>query len=151
MRNDIEQADRKRVKELGVHAVIYSVFVVFSLVWFFLRALGPGYQPGSIPVGVCLGLVGGCALVYSWFRRLRISRTIRKDPKLREALDNEMLAMLELRAWKPAFLAVAAAILFFSIASAILGANEPVLIAITSVVIGFGAQRVAFFLGYRAL
>jgi hypothetical protein len=100
-------------KDTGTLWTILHVFLVISLIW----------------------------LAYFSFRLVFIERVIRKDPLLNEALHNELDRMNELKSWRIAFfslifLNLIAAYLFHIFA---LPLKDPIVLIITSLLVGFGS------------
>jgi len=146
----IEQIDRERLRYLGWYVVSFSVFIVLSLVRFFFRTSGLNQEPIGIAVlvGMCVALVGVFACV---FMQANVAWKIRKDEKTKAAFNNEVLRLLDAKAWRAAFVASSATVLFFAIASSFYPVCDTVMIALTTIAAGAGAQRAAYYFMYRSL
>ena len=150
MSSEIESTDRQRMRNLAIYLASFASYIVLSLVRFFFRAYGLNDQPVGtlvlIGLGVCL--LGMLAFV---LKQGLLARRINRDPKLKAAFDSELHRLLEAQAWKAAYIASAATVLFFAIASSFYPVCDTVMIALTTIIVGAGAQRASFYLKYRAL
>jgi hypothetical protein len=146
---DIERLDRKRLRNLGTYLVFFVAFVILMLVRFFFRGHGLNEQPIGIAVlvGLIVTLLAQGGLMY---KQVRIASRINRDPHLKAAFDNELLRHLESQAWKAAYIGAAATVLFFAIVSGFHPVCDPVMIALTTIIVGAGAQRATFYLKYRS-
>lgn len=70
---------------------------------------------------------------------------LRKDPALREAVNDELVQLNELKAWKTAFFSLIGYVVFVAILSLFITFNDPMLIYITALLIGFGSYNTAVY------
>jgi len=149
METEIERLDRLRLRYLGAYLSFSGVALVLFLVRFFFYAYGLNGSPAGMAVLIGLFVTvpasGLCVLGQGllWAR-------IRKDPRLKEALDDELLRAIEAQAWKAAYVGSAATVLFFAIASSMVHVCDGVTIALTTILVGAIAQRAAFYVKYRS-
>ena len=149
MMSQIELLDRRRMRLLEWYLVSCSVFLLLTIARFFFRAGGLNSQP--IGMAVLAGLIvtlliqagtaAGTAL---------LARRMRSDPSLEAALNNELIQSLEVQSWRAAFFGAAGATLFFAVVSFFYPVYDPVLIALTAIITGFGAYQATFYFKYRA-
>lgn len=149
MFSDVEHLDRRRMKLLEWYLVSFAVFLLLMLVRFFFRAEGLNSQP--IGIAVLAGLIvtvlvqAGTAL-----GQALLARRIRSDPGLDAALNNELIQSLETQSWRAAYFGAAATTVFFAIVSFFYPVCDPVLIALTAIITGFGAYQGTFYFKYRS-
>jgi predicted RND superfamily exporter protein len=146
---DIERLDRRRMRYLEWHLIGFVPFIALSLTRFFFRDGGLNSEP--IGVFVLVGLIL-CLLVLiaSTIASAILGRSIRDQPALQEALDNEFVRAIETRSWKAAYLAAAGTTVFFAVAWFFYPISDPVLVALTSIIAGAGAYQATFYFRYRA-
>jgi hypothetical protein len=72
-----------------------------------------------------------------------LERQIRKDPILKEALDNEFVQLNELKAWRASFFSVIGFIVVAAIASFFVQITDLMLIFLTALLVGFGTHNIA--------
>jgi hypothetical protein len=75
-----------------------------------------------------------------------LERQISKDPVLKEALNNELVQLNELKAWRASFFSVIGFIVVAAIASIFVQINDLMLIFLTALLIGFGTHNIAVYL-----
>jgi len=150
MSTEIEQLDRRRIRTLGIYVAGFASFVVLSLIRFFFRAYGLNQQPiGTVVLaglGITLGVMAGCVITQAL-----LARRINEDPKLKEAFSSEMLQLIDAQAWRAAYIGTAITVMFFAIASSFYPVCDALMIALTSIIVGAGVQRAAFYFKYRSL
>ena len=150
MPTEIEQLDRRRTRTLGVYVAGFASFVILALLRFFFRAYGLNQQLiGTVVLaglGITLVVMAGCVI-----RQALLARQINKDPNLKAALASEMLQLIDAQAWRAAYIGTAVTVLFFAVASSFYPVCDAVMIALTSIIVGAGVQRAAFYFKYRSL
>ena len=149
MMSQIESLDKRRMRLLEWYLVSFVLFLPLTLVRFFFRAEGLNSQPMGMAVlaGLIVTLVlqAGTALGTAL-----LSRKIRSDPSLEAALNNELIQSLEVQSWRAAYFGAAGATLFFAIVSVFYPICDPVMIALTAIITGFGAYQATFYFKYKA-
>lgn len=149
MNRSIEFVDKLRMRYLRWHLIGVALFLLLSVTRFFFRHGGLNSQP--IGMAVLLGLTTALLIMaISTVGLALLARSIKDDPALEEALNNELVAALETQSWKAAFLAVVATAVFFALVGFFYPVKDPVLVALTSIVAGAGAYRANFYFRYRS-
>ena len=150
MISGIDALDRTRMKLLEWYLASFVVFLLLTIVRFFLRADGLNSQPGGIAllVGLIITLLiqAGSAIGTAW-----LAQKIRSNPDLEEALNNELIRSLETQSWKAAYFGAAGSTVFFAVVSFFYPVCDPVMIALTAIVTGLGTYQATFYLKYRSL
>jgi hypothetical protein len=146
MISKIEIYDQKRKKCRGGFILSFGVFFIAFIAWSGLKIAGT--QAGTVWTirHVAMGLA---FLAICFGIRLALTeRTIRKDPLLKEAIYNELDRLNELKAWKIAFYSLIIfnliAIYLFHIMAVPL--KDPIILMITSLLVGFGSFDCARYL-----
>ena len=88
------------------------------------------------------------AVVFQAYYALRanlLERQIRKDPVLKDALNNELVQLNELKAWRASFFSVIGFIVVAAIASIFVQINDLMLVFLTALLIGFGTHNIAVY------
>ena len=147
--SQIESLDRRRMRLLEWYLISCLVFLLLMVVRFFFRAGGLNSQP--IGMAVLAGLIVTLLfLAGSAIGQALLARRISSDPSLEAALNNELIQSLEIQSWRAAYFATAGTTLFFAIVSFIYPVYDPVMIALTAIITGFGAYQATFYFKYRA-
>lgn len=150
MDSEIEKLDKMRMRYLEWFLIGFFLFLILSLFRYFFRLSGLNDQPIGIAVlaGLffCVGLIA-----FSTYKSAILARKIRQDPLLDEALNNEMVQSLETQSWKAAYIGAIASTSFFALVGFVYPVCDLVLIALTSIVAGAGANRATFYFKYRSL
>ena len=146
---EIEQFDRRHLRQIAAQLVLYAVSISLLLVRFFLGVCGLNQHPPGLAV---LGLLIAAliSLTVCSALQLMLWRRVSRDPDSAAALNNEMVQALGAAAWLWGFLGAVGSVLFFAILSAFGLVADPVTIAVATILSGRSAQRVAFFVRYRA-
>ena len=149
MNRDIETLDKLRMRFLQWYLIGLVPFLVLSITRFFFRRDGLNSQPigTAVLIGLLLSLL---ILAISTIGSAILGRTIKNDPSLADALNNELVRALETQSWKAAFLGVVATIVFFALVWFLYPVSDPVLVALTSIITGAGAYRANFYFRYRS-
>jgi uncharacterized membrane protein YcfT len=71
---------------------------------------------------------------------------MKKDPLLREAMNDELVQLNELKAWKTAFFSLIGYIIVVAIVSLFITFNDQMLIFVTALLIGFGSYNTAVYI-----
>jgi hypothetical protein len=75
-----------------------------------------------------------------------LEKDIRRDKEMEEALNNELVQLNELKAWRASFFAVIGFIIFAAITSFLVQINDLMLIFLTALLVGFGTHNIAVYL-----
>ena len=131
------------------YLVSCACFLLLMIARFFFRAGGLNSQP--IGMAVLAGLIVTLLLqAASAFGQALLAIRIRSDPNLEAALNNELIQSLEVQSWRAAYFGAAGATLLFAIVSTFYPVVDPVMIALTAIIAGFGAYQATFYFKYRA-
>ena len=150
MNSEIEILDKRRMRLLQWYLVGCGFFIILSLTRFFFRRAGLNSQP--IGVAVLVGLLLCLAvLILSTIGSVRLAQKIKNDPSLQEALYNELVRSLEVQSWRSAFFGAIATNVFFALAWFFYPVCDPVMVSLTSLIVGLGAYQATFYLKYRSL
>ena len=141
----IEIYDRRRKHYRGGGLIGSIVFFIAWIGYVFLRLSCQTMDLLRTIVLVILIL----AVVFQAYYALRanlLERQIRKDPVLKESLNNELVQLNELKAWRASFFSVIGFIVVAAIASIFVQINDLMLIFLTALLIGFGTHNTAVYL-----
>jgi hypothetical protein len=148
MENEIEAIDQRRRSYLRGYLIPFIAFMIFMIIRFFFRAGDLNKEP--VGIAVLVGLIIAVAVqAYYMIRLSLLQKSIRSDPVLKEALDNEMVRLYEIKSWKAAYIAAIGAAFFFAFASFFYPVCDPVLVALAATIAGAGAYRASFYILYR--
>ena len=75
-----------------------------------------------------------------------LEREIKKDPQLKDALNNELVQLNELKAWRASFFSVIGFIIVAAVLSIFVQINDIMLVFLTALLIGFGTHNTAVYL-----
>ena len=145
MNTQIEAADQKRTKYRGGHVVW---LIVFFVAWVLRSVLKIGdYEPEGLHAAL-LGVLILSVLVQGYYALLinLLERQIRRDPVLKEALNNELVCLNQLKAWRASFFAVIMFVILAAVVSLFVQYRDPMLILITTLLVGFGTYNTAVYL-----
>lgn len=144
MTTKIEFFDQKRKRNRGGFLVWSTIFFI---AWFFRAGFKLLELENdliyTILLVVLLVSIGFQVVFVLWDRRL--DTEMKNDPLLREALNDELVQLNELRAWKVAFFALIGFILFAAIISMLIEINDLMLIYLTALLVGFGTRNMAVY------
>ena len=148
MNSEIEVLDKKRMSYLEWFLVGFGVFLILSITRFFFRLGGLNSQP--VGYAVLVGLILGLAVMaFSTYKSAILARKIKDDPGLEEALYNELVQSLEVQSWKAAYIGAIGTTVFFALVGSFYPICDLVLVALTSIFAGAGANRATFYFKYR--
>ena len=140
---EIFDQDRKRYRS-GL--LIGSI--VFLLAWFGYIIVRIAPEPMNLMRTVVLVLLVASLVVQAYYalRTTLLERRIRLDVQLNEALNNELIQLNELKAWRAAFFAVLGFIVITGAFSFFVEIDDLMLVLLTALLVGFGAHNMAVFL-----
>ena len=142
MKSNIEDYDRKRrLYILGI-AIMGALIIIITLTEFFLSVSGTRLgeiRYYTIPAYLIILVVG----IFLSVGFSILNRRIEKDPKLNEALNNELVMLNRLKSWRTAFFVLAVFALLFGFTSSFLRIDG-VYAALTSIVGGLISYNVTF-------
>ena len=141
----IETYDQKRKQYRGGGLIGSVIFFIAWIGYVIVRFSGPKNDLGRTVVLVVLIL----AIVFQAYFAIRnviLERRIKKDPVLREALNNELVQLNELKAWRVSFFSVIGFIILSAVLSIFIQINDIMLVFLTTLLIGFGTHNAAVYL-----
>jgi hypothetical protein len=150
MRKDIEILDQQRMKYLKWYLIGFGTFMLLMLTRHFFRLSDLNSKP--IGMVVLIGLLLTLLLqVISLIQSARLEQNIRQDPKIEAALNNELVKSLMTQSWIAAYVGTAGMTLFFAVTWFFYPICDPVMIALSSIAAGAGANRAYFYFKYKSL
>jgi len=144
MTTQIEALDQKR-KRYRRGYVIW--FIVFFTAWIIRSALKVFKVEADLLYSILLIVLLLCVLIQAYYalKAKSLDKEIGRDPFLKQALNDELAQLNELKAWKTAFFSVIGFIVIIALMSLFIDFNDMMLIFITCLLIGFGAYNTAIF------
>ncbi len=142
MTSRIEIFDHKRMRYRG-GALIGSI--IFFIAWIGYVLLRISAQNMDVLRTIILAILILAVIFQAYFavRLNLLERQIRKDPILKEALDNELVQLNELKAWRTSFFSVIGFVIIAAITSFFVDITDLMLIFITALLVGFGTHNIA--------
>ena len=144
MTSQIEIYDRKRKQYRG-GGLVGSI--VFFIAWMGYVILRLSSQTVDLLRTIVLAILILAVLIQAYYA-LRVNlleREIRKDPEMKEALNNELVQLNELKAWRASFFAVVGFIILTAITAFFVQINDLMLIFLTALLVGFGTHNAAVY------
>jgi len=144
MASKIELLDQKRKSYRKGYV---SGFFVFLAAWILRSALKTLCLGTGIVQDSLLALLILAALVQAFYvvKEARLKDEFRNDKFVAEALNDELVQLNELKAWRTAFFALIGYIVLIAALSFFVVFNDLMMLLITAVLIGFGAYNAAVF------
>ena len=140
MTTQIETYDRSRKQYRG--GLIFSS-IVFFIAWIgyiVVRLSSRSMQVLHLIVMITL-IASLIVQVYFALRSTLLERRIKKDPQLKEALNNELVEQNELKAWRASFFSVIGFAAITAIISFFVQINDMMLVVLTTFLVGFGTHN----------
>jgi hypothetical protein len=149
MNSEIERLDRQRMRYLEWYLIGCVVFIILSVTRYFFRLRDLNASP--VGKAVLYGLIVSLlVLAASALASARLGRKIKQDPALKEALNNELIQALNVQSWKAAFFGAAGTTIFFALTGFFYPVCDPVMVALTAIIVGFGSYQGTFYFKYRS-
>lgn len=144
MTTNLEYFEQKR-SHIRRNFLIWST--IFFVTWFVRSALKLAEVENDLIYTVLLIvlLVSLGFQVVFMLKDHSLDTEMKKHPQIREAMDDELVLLNELRAWKIAFFVLVGFILFAAVLSIVMRINDPMLIYITALLVGFGSRNMAVY------
>ena len=145
MTTQIEIFDRSRKRYRS--GLLIGSFV-FLLAWFGYILVRVSPRPMEIFHTIVLVVLITSLVVQAYYalRTTLLERQIRRDAKLNEALNNELIELNELKAWRAAFFSVLIFIAIIGVFSFFVQIKDLMLVLLTLLLVGFGAHNLAGYL-----
>ena len=140
MNTNIELADRKRTRYRGGHVLW---LIVFFIAWIVRSIIKIAELELDTLHGVVLAvlLISILFQAYYAFRMKSLEKEIKSDSTLKEALNNELVRLNELKAWRASFFSLIIFIVIAAILSLFVRFDDLMLIFVTALLIGFGTYN----------
>jgi hypothetical protein len=145
MTTQIEIFDRDRKRFRG-GLLVGSV--IFLVAWFGYILVRISPQPMQLFHTVVMVILLASIVVQAYFalRTTLLERHIRQDAQLKAALNNELIQLHELKAWRAAFFSMLGFIVITGIFSLFVQIDDLMLVLLTMLLVGFGAHNLAVYL-----
>jgi hypothetical protein len=141
----IEIYDRKRKQYRGGGLIGAVIFFIAWIGYAILRIARINNELLRTSVLVVL-ILAVIFQAYFAIRNVFLERKIKKDPGLEEALNNELVQLNELKAWRASFFSTIIFIVLAGISSIFVQINDLMLIFLTALLVGFGTHNIAVYL-----
>ena len=144
MTSQIEIYDRKRKQYRG-GGLVGSI--IFFIAWMGYVILRLSSQTVDFLRTIVLAILILAVLIQAYYA-LRVNlleREIRKDLEMKEALNNELVQLNELKAWRASFFAMVGFIILTAITAFFVQINDLMLIFLTALLVGFGTHNAAVY------
>ncbi|MGD8456367.1 MAG: hypothetical protein PVF83_08290 [Anaerolineales bacterium] len=144
MSTRIEMLDEKRRRYRGGHL---KGFAVFFVAWMARTALMIVGVENDLVYTILMIVLLLSALFQGYYgiKGKRIEDEIRKEPFLQEALNNELIRLYELKAWRVAFFSVIGFVFVAAVVSLFVEFNDIMLVFLTTFLVGFGTYNIAIY------
>jgi magnesium-transporting ATPase (P-type) len=144
MTDRIERFDRERKYLRGAQIVAMVLFFINWVIFCGLEISGSG--EGKFAKTMLIFIYAFvAALVLIGIRLRRNAYLINHDPVLKEALNNELVRLNRLRAWKAAFFGMLVCLVMTGILSQLFEIKN-LLILSSAVIVGLGTRNIVFYL-----
>lgn len=144
MTTQIEILDEKRRKYRGGHLIGFGVFFVAWIIRSVFKVVEIDTDLGYTILLIVL-LLSVLVQMYFAVKAKTVEGEIRKDAFLKEALNNELIRLYELKAWRAAFFSVIGFVFLVAVASLFVKYNDVMLIFITAFLVGFGTYNITVY------
>ena len=145
MTTKIEMFDQKRKRNRGGGLIGSAIFLIAWIGYVVIRISCLNIDLLRTIVLVVLILA---VLFQAYFALMNVllEREIKKDPQLKDALNNELVQLNELKAWRASFFSVIGFIIVAAVLSIFVQINDIMLVFLTALLIGFGTHNTAVYL-----
>lgn len=150
MNAEIETLEKRRIRNLAWFLIGSVVFITLSVTRFFFRLSDLNSRPAGwlVLAGLILSLL---VLLGCTAESYRIGKRLHEEPSLKEALNNELIRMIEVQSWKAAYLGAIGTTVFFAFVWFFYPVCDPVMVALTSIVSGAACYQGNVYFTYRSL
>ena len=140
---EIFDRDRRRFRS----GLLIGSFV-FLVAWFGYIIVRIAPQSMQLFHTIVMVVLIASLVIQAYFglRSTLLERKIRQDIQLSAALNNELIQLNELKAWRAAFFAVLGFIVITAIFSFFVEIDDLMLVLLTMLLVGFGAHNLAVYL-----
>jgi hypothetical protein len=145
MSTQIEIVDEQRTRYRGGHITWLAVFFVAWVARSTLKVAE--LQMDTLHTVLMVVLIFSVLVQAYYAVRIKlVERRIRRDAALRDALNNELVRLHQLKAWRASFFSVILFIVLVAVLSLFVDFDDVMLIFITALVIGFGTYNATVYL-----
>lgn len=140
---EIFDQDRKRYR-----SGLLVGSIIFLVAWFGYILVRVSPRPLELFHTIVMVVLIVSLLIQAYYavRTNLLERKIRKDAQLKAALNNELIQLNELKAWRAAFFAMLGFIILTGVFSVFVQIDDLMLVLLTLLLVGFGAHNLAVFL-----
>jgi hypothetical protein len=140
---EIFDRDRKRYR-----SGLLAGSIIFLVAWFgyVLVRVSPGSPELFHTIVMVVLIVSLLIQAYYAVRTNLLERKVRRDAQLNAALNNELIQLNELKAWRAAFFAMLGFIILTAVFSFFVQIDDLMLVLLTLLLVGFGAHNLAVYL-----
>ena len=144
MTSKIEVLDKKRKSYRKGYVIGFFVFLITWIVRSTIKTLD--IEANSLQDGL-LAILILVAIVQAYYVRKesRLKDEIRNDTFVAKALDDELVQLNELKAWRIAFFSLIGYIVFIAVLSFFVEFKDLMMLLITAILIGFGMYNAAVY------
>lgn len=145
MTTQIEMYDQKRKHNRGGGLIGSPIFLIPWIGYVITRIACLNYD---LLRTIVLAILILAVLFQAYFavKNILLEREIKKDPQLKDALNNELVQLNELKAWRASFFALIGFIVVAAVLSIFVQINDIMLVFLTALLIGFGTHNTAIYL-----
>lgn len=145
MTTQIEMYDQKRKRNRGGGLIGSAIFLVAWIGYVITRI---SCLNNDLLRTIVLAVLILAVLFQAYFaiKNVLLEREIKKDPQLKDALNNELVQLNELKAWRASFFSVIGFIVVAAVLSIFMHINDIMLVFLTALLIGFGTHNTAVYL-----
>ena len=145
MTTKIEIYDQKRKRNRGGGLIGSAIFLIAWIGYVVIRISCPN---NDLLRTIVLAVLILAVLFQAYFalKNVLLEREIKKDPQLKDALNNELVQLNELKAWRASFFSVIGFIVVAAVLSIFVQINDIMLVFLTAQLIGFGTHNTAVYL-----
>jgi hypothetical protein len=122
--------------------------IIFLVAWFGYVLVRVSPEPLELFHTVVMVVLVVSLVIQAYYavRTNLLERQIRKDAQLKAALNNELIQLNELKAWRAAFFAMLGFIILTAFFSFFIKIDDLMLVLLTLLLVGFGAHNLAVYL-----
>ena len=145
MTTQIEMYDQKRKRFRGGALIGSAIFLVAWIGYVITRI---SCLNNDLLRTIVLAILILAVLFQAYFaiKNVLLEREIKKDSQLKDALNNELVQLNELKAWRASFFALIVFIVVAAVLSIFVQINDIMLVFLTALLIGFGTHNTAVYL-----
>jgi len=145
--NRIEQLDKKRLKYQRSLALAGFLFVLFWFVRFFTlqHHCCTEFHFSLLIVLILLILIQ----LYSAFHLNKISYGLKSDSDLRDALNNELVMLYQLKSWRHSFFSLILFSILLGCISSINPVDDLIFVLVSYPLVGFTVYNISYYLYLR--